>query len=40
MLKYLKTDIPGVLKWAEDHNFSSFHQQRDFGYGSVTKMFV
>ncbi len=29
MLKYLKTDIPEVLKWAEDQNFSSFHQQRN-----------
>lgn len=27
MKKYLKTSIPEVLKWAENHNFSSFHQQ-------------
>lgn len=30
MLKYLKTDIPEVLKWAEGQNFSSFQQQRNF----------
>lgn len=30
MLKYLKTDIPEILKWAETQRFSSFHQQRNF----------
>lgn len=27
MLKYLKTNIPEVLKWATEQNFSFFHQQ-------------
>lgn len=30
MLKYLKTDIAEVLKWAEGQSFSSFGQQRNF----------